>query len=78
LIIYYKNDTEYFIKGEIIMSKNINFKKNKGGIDEDLSGYVYSDDIKEYMNVDDVVEKVMANIKSDNPEIDLIIKRPLK
>lgn len=31
------------------MSKNINFKKNKGGIDEDLSGYVYSDDVKEYI-----------------------------
>jgi hypothetical protein len=30
------------------------------------------------MEVDTVVEKVISNLKSDNPEIDFIIKRPVK
>jgi len=38
----------------------------------------YPEDLKEYMEVDTVVEKVTANLKSDNPEIDFIIKRPSK
>ena len=36
----------------------------------------YPDDLKDYMEADTVVEKVIANLKSENPEIDFIIKRP--
>ena len=38
----------------------------------------YPEDIKEYMEVNTVVEKVINNLKSDSPEIDFIIKRPSK
>lgn len=49
-----------------------------GGMQTDIYKEKYPDDIKEYMEVDDVVEKVVSNLKSDNPEIDLVIKRPIK
>lgn len=38
----------------------------------------YPSDINEYMLVDDVTAKVIANLKSDNPEQDFIIRRPKK
>lgn len=46
-----------------------------------ISEYVlekYPSDFDDYMKVEYAVEKVMANLKSENPEIDLIIKRPIK
>lgn len=49
-----------------------------GGMQTDIYKEKYPEDIKEYMEVEIVVEKVMANLKSDNPEIDFIIKRPTK
>jgi len=49
-----------------------------GGMQTDIYKEKYPDDLKDYMEVDIVVEKVMANLKSDNPEIDFIIKRPSK
>lgn len=49
-----------------------------GGMQTDIYKEKYPEDIKEYMKVDTVVEKVMDNLKSDNPEIDFIIKRPVK
>lgn len=49
-----------------------------GGMQTDIYKEKYPEDIKEYMEVDTVVEKVLNNLKSDNPEIDLIIKRPVK
>lgn len=38
------------------------------------------DDLKDYMEVETVVEveKVMTNLKLQNPEIDFVIKRPSK
>ncbi len=35
-------------------------------------------DFNEYMKVENVAQKVIDNLKSDNPEMDLIIKRPIK
>lgn len=49
-----------------------------GGMQTDIYKEKYPEDIKEYMEVNIVVEKVMNNLKSDNPEIDFIIKRPTK
>lgn len=49
-----------------------------GGMQTDIYKEKYPEDIKEYMEVDTVVEKVMNNLKSDSPEIDFIIKRPVK
>lgn len=49
-----------------------------GGMQTDIYKEKYPEDIKEYMEVDTVVEKVINNLKSDNPEIDFIIKRPAK
>lgn len=47
-----------------------------GGMQTDIYKEKYPDDIKEYMTVDSVTEKVIANLKSNNPVEDLIIKRP--
>ncbi len=49
-----------------------------GGMQTDIYKEKYPDDIKDYMEVDTVVEKVIANLKSESPEIDFIIKRPSK
>ena len=49
-----------------------------GGMQTDIYREKYPDDIKDYMEVDAVVEKVIANLKSENLEIDFIIKRPSK
>ena len=47
-----------------------------GGMQTDIYKEKYPDDLKDYMEVDTVVEKVISNLKSENPEIDFIIKRP--
>lgn len=49
-----------------------------GGMQTEIYKEKYPDDIKEYMLVDDVVQKVIENLKSDDPNPDLIIKRPSK
>lgn len=49
-----------------------------GGMQTDIYKEKYPDDLKDYMEVDTVVEKVISNLKSDNPEMDFIIKRPSK
>lgn len=49
-----------------------------GGMQTDIYKEKYPSDIKDYMKVDTVVKKVIANLRSENPEADLIIKRPAK
>ncbi len=49
-----------------------------GGMQTEIYQEKYPDDIKEYMLVDDVAEKIIDNLKTDNPAQDLIIKRPAK
>lgn len=49
-----------------------------GGMQTNIYKEKYPDDLKDYMEVDTVVEKVISNLKSENPEIDFIIKRPSK
>lgn len=49
-----------------------------GGMQTDIYKEKYPIDIKEYMLVDDVANKVITNLSSNNTEIDLVIKRPLK
>ena len=49
-----------------------------GGMQTELYREKYPADFKEYMNVDYVVGKVIENLKSENPEIDLVIRRPVK
>lgn len=47
-----------------------------GGMQTDIYKEKYPKDLNEYMLVDDVAPKVIANLKLDNPGADLIIKRP--
>jgi len=49
-----------------------------GGMQTDIYKEKYPDDLKDYMEVGTVVEKVIVNLKSESPEIDLVIKRPNK
>lgn len=49
-----------------------------GGMQTDIYKEKYPEDIKDYMEVETVVEKVMTNLKLENPEIDFVIKRPSK
>lgn len=48
-----------------------------GGMQTDIYKEKYPTDLHEYMEVLPVVKKVIENLKSDNPEVDLIIKRPI-
>jgi len=48
-----------------------------GGIQTNIYKEKYPDDIKEYMQVEDVAEKIIQNLMSDDPEESLIIKRPV-
>ncbi len=47
-----------------------------GGMQTDIYHEEVPADISEYMHVDYAIDKVMANVKADNPEQDLVIKRP--
>lgn len=47
-----------------------------GGMQTDIYHEQVPADIDQYMSVDYAIEKVMANLSSDNPEQDLVIKRP--
>lgn len=49
-----------------------------GGMQTDIYHEKVPSDIDEYMPVDYAIEKVMNNLKADDPEIDLVIKRPNK
>lgn len=49
-----------------------------GGMQTDIYKEKYPEDLQDYMKVEVAVEKVMANLKLENPEIDLVIKRPSK
>ena len=48
-----------------------------GGMQTDIYKKKYPADLQEYMKVETVVEKVIENLKKDNPEIDQVIKRPV-
>lgn len=47
-----------------------------GGIQTDIYHEKVPNDIDDYMSIDYVVEKIINNLKSINPEQDLVIKRP--
>lgn len=47
-----------------------------GGMQTDIYKEKIPDDIQDYMQVEPVAEKVIDNLKLDDPEQDLIIKRP--
>ncbi|MFA6553061.1 MAG: SDR family oxidoreductase [Patescibacteria group bacterium] len=49
-----------------------------GGMQTDIYNEKYPDDIKEYMTVESVAKKVIANLKTTDPKQDLVIKRPAK
>lgn len=49
-----------------------------GGMQTEIYKEKYPSDFDDYMKVEYAVEKVMANLKSENPEVDLVIKRPTK
>jgi NAD(P)-dependent dehydrogenase (short-subunit alcohol dehydrogenase family) len=53
------------------------YSVHPGGMQTDIYRERYPDDFKDYMPVDMVTEKVIANLKSSDPELDLIIKRPI-
>lgn len=47
-----------------------------GGMQTDIYHEKVPSDFDAYMQVDYAIEKVMANLTTDNPEIDQVIKRP--
>ena len=49
-----------------------------GGMQTDIYKEKYPEDLQDYMKVEVAVDKVMANLKLDIPEVDLVIKRPIK
>ena len=49
-----------------------------GGMKTDIYKEKYPVDLQDYMEADTVAKKVVENLKSDNPETDLIIKRPAR
>lgn len=49
-----------------------------GGIQTDIYKEEYPADLNEYMSVDHAVKQVMANFASDEPNLDLVIRRPSK
>lgn len=49
-----------------------------GGMQTEIYKEKYPEDISEYMLVDDVATKVIANLKSETTEEDFVIKRPSK
>jgi NAD(P)-dependent dehydrogenase (short-subunit alcohol dehydrogenase family) len=49
-----------------------------GGMQTEIYKEKYPESFNDYMKVDYAVEKVITNLKSENPELDLIIKRPGK
>lgn len=49
-----------------------------GGMQTEIYKEKYPADLKEYMEVVPVAKKVVENLKTENPEMDLIIKRPIK
>jgi NAD(P)-dependent dehydrogenase (short-subunit alcohol dehydrogenase family) len=49
-----------------------------GGMQTDIYKEKYPEDFEEYMTVDFVAKKVVENLKTESPEIDLLIKRPTK
>lgn len=63
------------IRGEIINSGIKIYAVYPGGIQTDIYKEKYPKDIKEYMIVDEVSEKIIKNLLSDKPKQDLIIRR---
>lgn len=49
-----------------------------GGMKTEIYKEKYPSDLQDYMDVDSVAKKVIENLKSNDPIIDFVIKRPLK
>lgn len=49
-----------------------------GGMKTEIYKDKYPSDFEEYMEVDAVAKKVVDNLKADDPQVDLVIKRPVK
>jgi len=49
-----------------------------GGMQTDIYKEKYPSDLQEYMKAEAVAQKVIENLKKDNPEMDQVIKRPNK
>lgn len=47
-----------------------------GGMKTDIYHEQIPDDIDQYMDINYAIDKVMANLKTSTPEVDLVIKRP--
>jgi len=66
------------IRKEVYDSKIKVYGVFPGGMQTDIYKEKYPADVKEYMDVASVAQKVIHNLKAENPEIDLVIKRPIK
>ena len=66
------------IRNEVVGSEIQIYALFPGGMQTDIYHEKYPSDINEYMLVDDVTAKVIANLKSDKPEQDFIIRRHKK
>jgi len=64
------------IRKELLDSSVKIFSVHPGGMQTEIYKEKYPDDFKEYMSVEYATEKVIDNLKSDNPDQDLVIKRP--
>jgi len=64
------------IREEVTNDLNI-YTVYPGGMQTEIYQEKYPNDIKEYMLTDDVAQKVIDNLKSESPNPDLIIKRPI-
>jgi len=64
------------IRNEVVGSAIHIYALFPGGMQTAIYHDKYPSDIHEYMQVDDVTAKVIANLQSEKPEQDLIIRRP--
>lgn len=64
------------VRKELIDSPIKILSVHPGGMQTEIYKEKYPDDFDDYMLVDYATEKVIANLKLDEPELDLIIRRP--
>jgi len=79
------SSSKFAIKGLIESARKENIDNNiqilgiyPGGIQTDIYKEKYPEDFLDYMKIDYAVEKIINNLKLDNPEMDMVIRRPSK
>ena len=65
------------LRGENVDGKTQIYSVYPGGMKTHLHDEALPSDFENFMDPASVAEKVIHNLKKDNPELDLIIKRPV-